>query len=212
MEVDKVEPRREGLQGKLETPPHDVGEEPEIAPTSPILPVPRDTSHAKPATPAPSNDGNEEPEVSLDIPVTGDEETSIESSMELESQKPETTPAITEPPAFDDSPSAKLVTPEPSGDVSCVGETANDIPEFQVEETGVAISLELKSQKPETTISSPDPSTFDNTSSVSPATSAAPAPSKDSYEDPEPLASDRMVRDKATGLWISLEFEPREPI
>jgi hypothetical protein len=152
MEVDKVEPRREGLQGKLETPPHDVGEEPEIAPTSPILPVPRDTSPAKPATPPPSNDGNEEPEVSLDIPVTGDEEISIESSMELESQKPETT------------------------------------------------------------ISSPDPSTFDNTSSVSPATSAAPAPSKDSYEDPEPLASDRMVRDKATGLWISLEFEPREPI
>lgn len=152
MEVDEAEPRREGHQGRLETPPHDVGEEPETALTSPIPSVTSDTSPAQPATPAPSNDGHEEPELSVENLVTGGEE------------------------------------------------------------TGVGISLELKSQKLKTTIASPDPSTLNNTSSASPATSAASAPSKDANEDPEPFASDRMVRDKATGMWISLEFEPREPI
>jgi hypothetical protein len=212
MEVDEAEPRREGHQGRLETPPHDVGEEPETALTSPIPSVPSDTSPAKPATPAPSNDGHEGPELSVENLVTGDEESSMESSMELESQEPETAPAITDPPTLDDSPSAKLAALEPSSDVNDVGKTANDTPEFQVEETGVGISLELKSQKPETTIASPDPSALNNISSASPTTSVASAPPKDANEDSEPFASDRMVCDKATGMWISLEFEPREPL
>ncbi|KIL95272.1 hypothetical protein FAVG1_00008 [Fusarium avenaceum] len=212
MEVDEAEPRKEGHQGRLETPPHDIGEEPETALTSPILPAPSDTSPVKPATPAPSNDGDGEPEVPVDTPVTGDEESSKASLMEIESQEPETTPAITDSPALDDGPSAKLAAPEPSGDANDVGEIANDTPESQVEEIGVGISLELKSQKPETTIASPDPSTLGNTSSASPAVSATPAPSKDSSENPGLFASNRMVRDKATGMWISLEFEPREPI
>jgi hypothetical protein len=189
-----------------------VGEESETALTSPIPSVPSDTSPAKPATPAPSNDGNEEPEMSVNVPVTHNEENDMESSMELESQEPETTPAITDPPDLDDSPSAKLAAPEPSSDVNDVGETAHDTSEFQVKKTGVGISLELKSRKPETTIASPDLSALDNTSSASPATSAAPAPSRNANGDPELFASDRMVRDKATGMWISLEFEPREPI
>ncbi|KAM0214925.1 hypothetical protein ACHAQI_003407 [Fusarium lateritium] len=212
MDVDEAEPRRKEHLGRLETPPHDAGTAPDTALTSPVPSVPRDTSPVKPATPAPSNNGNEEPEVSVNNPVTRSEGDGPESSVELEPHELETTPASTDPSVLDGTASTKLAGSESSSDSNDVREAAKDTPGSRAEATGVEISLGLESQKPDTTIASPDPSSVDNNSSASPTTSTAAAQPKDGNDDPEPFTSERMVRDKATGMWISLEFEPREPL
>ncbi|KAF5681063.1 hypothetical protein FHETE_94 [Fusarium heterosporum] len=134
----------------------------------------------------------------------------LETPPRDEKGEPRTAPTSLIPSISGDTNPIKIATPAPSSDGNDVLESSVGISAISSKEIGIEVSLEPEPQKPKAALTSAVESAPDNASS---SELAAPPPSSDEKEVVDVSANDdSRVLDKETDMWISLDFEPREPL
>ncbi|KAF4986923.1 hypothetical protein FGRMN_10618 [Fusarium graminum] len=131
----------------------------------------------------------------------------LETPPRDEKGEPRIVPTSPIPPNSDDTTPVKIATPAPSSDGNDVLESSEGVSAISSEEIGIEVSLKPGPQEREAALTSAVESAPDNVSSSELATLA---PSSDEKEVVDVSANYSRVLDEETGMWISLDFEPRE--